>query len=115
MQSGDQWTPAPNQPTSPVWLQTSADMFDAQRPYVLLDQFAQSISPSGMRQYIVLQDWNGTAQITVILEVYDNQPVLRYSLRYRNLTASPVYVNWINMLPWTFGDSGQSYTAFRVN
>ena len=115
LQSGDQWTPSPNRPTSPVRLQAGTDVFDAQRPFLLLDQYTQNVNPSGLRQYIVLQDLNSAAQITVILEVYDNQPVLRYSLRYRNLTASQVYVTWINMLPWTFDDAGQRYTAFRVN
>ena len=115
LQSGDQWTPSPNRPTSPVRLQTGTDVFDAQRPFLLLDQYTQQVKPSGVRQYIVLQDLSGAARITVILEVYDNQPVLRYSLLYRNLTASPAYVGWINMLPWTFDDAGQLYTAFRVN
>ena len=115
LQSGDQWTPSANRPTSPVRLQAGADVFDAQRQFVLLDQYSQPVNPSGVRQYVVLQDLNSAAQITVILEVYDNQPVLRYSLIYRNLTASQVYVNWINMLPWTFDDSGQRYTAFSVN
>ena len=115
LQSGDQWTPSPNRPTSPVRLQAGTDVFDAQRPFLLLDQYTQNVNPSGLRQYIVLQDLNSAAQITVILEVYDNQPVLRYSLRYRNSTASQVYVSWINMLPWTFDDGGQRYTAFRVN
>jgi hypothetical protein len=115
LESGDQWTPAANQPTSPVWLEVGTDLFNAQRPFLLLDQYSQNVSPSGVRQYIVLQDLNSAAQITVILEVYDNQPVLRYSLLYRNPTASQVYVNWINMLPWTFDGAGQRYTAFRVN
>ena len=115
LQSGDQWTPSLNRPTSPVRLQTGTDVFDAQRPFLLLDQYTQQVKPSGVRQYIVLQDLSGAARITVILEVYDNQPVLRYSLLYRNLTASPAYVGWINMLPWTFDDAGQLYTAFRVN
>ena len=115
LQSGDQWTPAPNQPTSPVWLQVGTDVFNAQRPFLLLDQYSQILNHSGQRQYIVLQDLNSGAQITVILEVYDNQPVLRYSLVYRNPTASQVYVSWINMLPWTFDGARQRYTAFRVN
>ena len=115
LQSGDQWMPSPNRPTSPVRLEVGADVFDAQRPFLLLDQYIQTIDPSGLRQYIVLQDLNSAARITVIFEVYDNQPVLRYSLIYRNLSASQVYVSWINMLPWTFDDAGQSYTAFRVN
>jgi hypothetical protein len=116
LQSGDQWTASPNRPTSPVRLQVGTDVFNAQRPFLLLDQYPQSISnPSGVRQYIVLQDLISAAQITVILEVYDNQPVLRYSLVYRNPTASQVYVSWINMLPWTFDGAGQRYTAFSVN
>ena len=115
LESGDQWTPSPNRPTSPVGFRAGADVFDARRPFLLLDQYRQSINPSGLRQYIVLQDLANAAQITVILEVYDNQPVLRYSVSYRNLTASQVYVSGIDMLPWTFDDAGQSYTAFRVN
>jgi hypothetical protein len=115
LQSGDQWTTSPNRPTSPVRLQAGTDVFDAQRPFLLLDQYTQTVNPSGLRQYIVLQDLTSPAQITVLLEVYDHQPVLRYSLLYRNLTASQVYVSRINMLPWTFDDAGQSYTAFRVN
>jgi alpha-galactosidase len=115
LRSGDQWTPSPNRPISPVRLQAGTDVFDAQRPFLLLDQYTQQVKPSGLRQYIVLQDLNNAARITVILEVYDNQPVLRYSLRYRNLTGSQVYIRWIDMLPWSFDDAGQPYTAFRVN
>jgi hypothetical protein len=115
LQSGDQWTPALNQPTSPVWLQVGTDVFNAQRPFLLLDQYIQTVDPSGVRQYIVLQDLNSGVRITVILDVYDNQPVLRYSLLYQNPTASQVYVSWINMLPWTFDGAGQRYTAFTVN
>ena len=58
LQSGDQWTPSPNRPTSPVRLQAGTDVFDAQRPFLLLDQYTQSVNPSGLRQYIVLQDLN---------------------------------------------------------
>jgi hypothetical protein len=115
LQSGDQWMASPSRPTSPVRLQVGTDVFNAQRPFLLLDQYIQNVNPSGMRQYVLLQDLNSAAQITVILEVYDNQPVLRYSLLYRNPTASQVYVSWINMLPWTFDDAGQRYTVFRVN
>ena len=41
--------------------------------------------------------------------------MLRYHLRYKNLTASRVYVKSVNMLPWTFADDGKRYTALRVN
>ncbi len=115
LQSGDQWAAAANRPTSPVRLQTDHAIFDANTQFMLVAQYAQSIAPGGIRQFIVLQDLKGRAQITVIFEMYDKQPVLRYSLKYKNLTSTTNHVTWINMVPWTFADLGQRYTAFRVN
>jgi hypothetical protein len=115
LHSGDVWTGSANRPVSPIDIRTNSDLFDAQRPFQLVDQYTRKIDPNGLRQYIVLQDLNGAAQITVILEVYDNQPVLRYSLELRNLKASTVYVTGIDMTPWSFADAGKAYTALRVN
>ena len=47
----------------------------------------------------------------MILDVYDNQPVLRYSLRYRNLTGAPQYVTSVDLLPFAFADNGQRYQS----
>ena len=63
---------------------------------------------------MVLQDTAGAAQVTVILEVYDGQPVLRFSTRYRNTGGAPVFVTAANMLPRSFGDFDQRYTTFVV-
>jgi hypothetical protein len=116
LQSGDRWTASANRTTSPIRLQTDTDLFDAQTPFQFVSQSSQNISaPAGVRQSIVLQDLNNRAQITVVFEMYDNQPLLRYSLKYRNLTATTTHVTWINMVPWTFDDLGKRYTAFRVN
>ena len=115
LQSTDRWVAATNRPTSPVRLQTDHAFFDAGTQFLLVAQYAQSISPGGIRQFIVLQDVQGRAQITVIFEVYANQPVLRYMLNYKNLTSATNHVTAINMVPWTFADIGQRYTAFRVN
>lgn len=113
--SGDTWTANPNQPTSPVQFTAGTDTFDANRSFTLIDQYTQTIQPSGVRQYIVLQDLTGVAQITVRLEVYDGQPVLRYGTTYRNTGGSPVYVTAANMLPWNFADRGTRYTTLVVN
>jgi hypothetical protein len=115
LRNGDLWMAPVNQPSSPIHLQAGNDVFDAGRQYTLLDQYTLDDSPSGVRQVIVLQDLAGAAQITVIFDIYDNQPVLRYHLRYRNITGGTAYVTWIDMLPWTFDDAAQQYTAFRVN
>jgi len=112
---GDHWVAAPGQPSSPVRLVAGSEVYDAQRQYSLLNQWTQTTTPSGVRQYITLQDLKGTAQITVVLEMYDNQPILRYHLRWRNRLASTVYINSVNLLPWAFSDAGQTYVAMRVN
>jgi alpha-galactosidase len=115
LQSGDQWTASPNRPTSPIRLQADADLFDAQTNFFLIAQYAESVNPGGVRQFIVLQDVKGRARITVILDLFNDHPVLRYSLKYKNLTSAATHITWINMVPWTFDDLGKRYTAFRVN
>jgi alpha-galactosidase len=115
LQAGDVWNTSPNRPTSPVRLQADKDVFDAQTQFLLTAQYAESINPGGVRQTVVLQDVRGRAQITVIFEMYNNNPVLRYSLKYKNLTAATTHINFINMVPWTFDDGGKRFTALRVN
>lgn len=115
LESGDVWKASPNRPASPVRLQADNEAFDAQRPFLLQTQHWESVNPGGVRQFIVLQDLKGAARITVVFELYDNQPVLRYSLRYQNLTPATAHITSINMAPWTFDDAGKRFTAFRVN
>src|SRR5262249_33114747 len=102
LHSGDRWTASPNQPSALIRLQAGGEVFDAQRQYTLRDQSVVGISPSGIRQNIVLDDLSGAARFTIVLEVFDGQPVLHYSVIYRNLTASTVVVSSFNLLPWTF-------------
>jgi alpha-galactosidase len=113
--TGDQWLPPQGQPTSPIHFTAGPDTFDAQRQYTLADQYAQNLDPCGIRQFIVLQDLTGVAQITLTLEVFDGQPALRYQTHYRNTGGVSAYVTDANMLAWNFGDLDRRYTAFRVN
>ena len=74
--------------------------------------------PSSRQGFARSSCWNdaqGAAQITVNIDIYDNQPVIRFSLGYRNLTASPQYITLVDMLPFAFADFGQRYTTMRVN
>lgn len=113
--SGDAWTAFADR-SAPIRLRAGNEIYDADRLYQLVDQsVAQLGSGAGVRQYIVLQDLQKTAQFTVIVDVYDDQPVVRYRVRYRNLTASTAYVSSVNLLPWSFADARRRYTAMRVN
>src|SRR5690348_15698889 len=98
LRSGDRWTAAINQPSALIRWQAGSEVFDAQRQYMLMGQSVQTL-PTGVRQTIVLQDLKGTAQFTVVLNAYDDQPVIRYSIIYRNVTGSNVTVTAVNLLP----------------
>ena len=112
--SGDVWTAPPGQASTPIRLQLGGQVYNESTPYTLSDQYTQSI-PNGIRQLIVLQDANSTLLITVVFDLYDNQPVLRYHLRVRNLGSSSLFATYADMLPWSFDDAGRRYTALRVN
>ena len=113
-QSGDVWMPPSGQTSTPVRLQLGGTLYDESRQYTLSDQYTQSL-PNGVRQLIVLQDVNGSGLITLVLDIYDNQPVLRYHARFHNLGSSTLFATYADMLSWNFGDLGKRYTAMRVN
>jgi alpha-galactosidase len=115
MQSGDLWTSPAAQSSSLIHLQAGSELFDVNRQYTLVDQYIQNTTTTGVRQVIVLDDNSGAARITVNLDIYDGQPVLRYSVRYHNRTAAPQYLTLVDMLPFAFADFGQRYTTLRVN
>jgi alpha-galactosidase len=113
-QSGDVWMPRWGQITTPIRLQLGGDVYDESRQYTLFDHYTQSL-PNGIRQMIVLQDTNGASLITLVLDLYDNQPVLRYHARFRNLGSNTVYAKSADMLSWNFADLGRRFTALHVN
>jgi alpha-galactosidase len=106
--------PPAGQISTPIRLQLDGEVYDESRQYALSDQYTQSL-PNGIRQLIVLQDIKGASLITLVLDLYDNQPVLRYHARIRNRGSSTVFAQSADMLSWNFGDFGKRYTALHVN
>jgi hypothetical protein len=115
LQSGDLWYPSPDHLSTPIHFQAGNELYDSSRSYALIDQYTQNTTPAGIRQFIVLQDLQKTALVTLVLELYDDHPVLRYRLRYRNLTGATASIKAVNLLPWNFADLGNHYSALRVN
>jgi hypothetical protein len=115
LRAGDLWAPPSGGSSNLIRMQAGNQVYDGGRMYTLVDQYTQSTSAPGVRQVIVLEDVDHTARFTVSLEVYNHQPVLRYNICYRNLTGSAQYVTSVEMLPWTFSDLHQRYSALRVN
>src|SRR5579883_2304921 len=113
-QTGDGWMVPAGQVSTPIRLELGGDVYDESRQYTLADQYTQSL-PNGIRQLVVLQDVKAATLVTLVFDVYDNQPVLRYHARVRNLGSSTVFVKYADMLSWNFSDAGKRFTALHVN
>ncbi len=72
------------------------------------------IGGDGGRQTIVLSDIQRAGQITLEFELYDNLPVLRYGVRFRNGRSSIVNVLAASPVVWNLSDASEQYRAFRV-
>jgi hypothetical protein len=115
LRTGDVWRAPANELPAFIRMQVGNELYDSGRMYTLVDHSTGATAAPGIRQTIVLRDLDNTALFTVTVEVYDEQPVARYGVRYRNLTGVTRRVTSVNLLPWTFADVNRRYTAFRVN
>ncbi len=114
LHKGSVWNASPAHPSSPIRFKVDGVWFDALTQFQITSETQQPFD-GGIRQLIDLEDRAQTAHIQLTLELYDNQPVLRYYVKYRNLTSQTKYVQWLNMMPWAFADDGKGFTAFAVN
>jgi alpha-galactosidase len=112
---GTVWAPSPDHPSSPLHFSVDDQAFDESTQYVLVDQSQKAIGRGGHRQVIVLRDSENRVQVTLSLELYRNQPVLRHSVTIENLASQQVFVTDADMLPWSFADKGRDYTSFTVD
>src|ERR1051325_4275828 len=62
LRTGDTWRAPAGRPSALIRLQAGSETYDAQRMYALVDQYQQATSVPGIRQFIVLEDLQKTAQ-----------------------------------------------------
>ena len=114
LRTGRLWGPPPDRRSSPIDLVVSGSGIGADSHFRLISQSAGAIARQGYRQTIVLQEAITLGQVTLELEMFANQPVLRYRVLYRNVSGAPQRVRRANLLPWTFDTLGRRYRLFRV-
>jgi len=114
LRTGDAWVAPQGAPSSPVRLRVLGRSYGPGTMYRLVEHHFEAISPDGLRQTIVIEDLAATAQFRIELEMYADQPVLRYSVRFRNLQPHRVHVRLADMLPFNLASQGKNYIAFRV-
>lgn len=115
LESGDKWTAPEGKASSPIRLQVNAEMLDAATEFRLAGQSSDAIPREGRRQTITLDDVRGRGQVTLEMEMYEGQPVLRYRVRFRNTSVKRATVKRADMLPWNLDHAQRTVRAFRVN
>lgn len=113
--TGRAWVPPEGQNWAPFRLQVGSEILGPDTSFRLVSQSARAIARRGYRQVIVLEDLRGYGRLTLELELYEDQPVLRYRSRFRNLQASRVYLRAADMLPWGFAEADRTFRVLRVN
>ncbi|MBI4910292.1 MAG: alpha-galactosidase [Acidobacteria bacterium] len=113
---GDVWKAPENVISSPIRFATTGTAVDAYIPLRFISESTQQIDRRGTRLSLVFDQNDGGFRIFLNLELFEDQPVLRYSVRVRNTLERERHVRMADMLSWNFAEPrGNSFRAMRVN
>ncbi len=115
LKTGDIWRSPEDALSSPIRFATENTAVDAWIPVRLVSHSRQAIDRRGMRQNIVLDELSGGFRIFLAIELFQHQPVMRYSVRVKNLLDRPRRVRMADMLSWHFSEPGNQFRLLRVN
>jgi alpha-galactosidase len=114
LRSGDEWLPAIAVSSSPIRLRVDTVQFGPQTAFQLVSQVWQTPSSDSGRLTIVLTDIYRTGEVILEFELYEDLPVLRYGVRFRNTRSHTVFVKEASPVAWEFSDAGEQYRALRI-
>jgi alpha-galactosidase len=112
--SGQIWKAADGEASSPISVRLGSATYNADTPVRLLDQHVENPDAKTARQVIVLADLGGSVQITLQLEMYSGQPVLRHRVAITNLGFKSLFARAADVVPYSFAADAQTYNLFRV-
>lgn len=109
------WMASATHVSAPFSFTWNGQKFDGRGPYTLVDQYTLTTARNGMRQVIALTDNEGKVRIELHLDLFLNQPVLRFRSVLTNLSATPAVITASDMLPMSVSDANGPFRVFRVN
>jgi hypothetical protein len=112
--NGNMWGVPDGVASSPISVRMGGASYAAKTAFSLVDQYIERPNASTVRQVIVLEDLDNTAQIQVQLELYEGQPVLHHRVIVTNHTVKAEYVTFADMAPYTFAANVQAISLFKV-
>ncbi len=116
LRNGEVWRAANQSVSSPIRFATTEEAVDGFSPLRIVSQSVQHIERgNGLRQTIVFDTLDEHFRLKLSLEIYDGQPVLRYSTVIENLMAETQRIRMADMLSWNLLAPDQDYRILRVN
>lgn len=115
LKSGDVWKQHPGIVSSPIRFASEINAVDAYMPLRFVQESQQRIDRRGMRQNLVFDELNGGFRIFLSLELYEDQPVLHYSVRIRNMQQEARRIRMADMLSWNFEVPNAKLRLLEVN
>jgi alpha-galactosidase len=116
LRNGETWQAANQLASSPIRFASAEEAVDAYIPLNLISQSVQRIAGGkGLRQTIVFDEQDGAFRISLSLEIYERQPVLRYSTVVQNVSGNSQRIRMADMLSWNFASPESDYRMLRVN
>ena len=110
------WPALPTLNSSPIRFTLDATTYNANTAWTLASQSSTCAGSKSCTLSIHLLDAAKAVRVTLDLDIYSGQPVLRHSVRVTNLKSTPALVTSADMLPYSFGGgSDRRYRVFRVN
>lgn len=110
------WLADPDKPSSPIHFVADGLEVDSRTPMRLILENVERIDRyNGVRLKLEFEELSSNLRIEVALEVYGQHPVLRQSVRVRNLGANTRLIEMADMLPWVIREEGAAPTITRVN
>lgn len=109
------WEAGKSDASCPVRIVTTLANYGCWTQYRLVSQSVRALPGGGQRQTIVLDEIKSTARFFISLEIHRDFPVIRQSIRMRNLRPNRAVVTDADLLPLTLAGGAAPYDTLRLH
>lgn len=109
------WRAREESPSCPIRIVTSQANYGCWTRYRLVSHSIRPLPGAGHRQTIVLDAADSSVRFFISLEIFRDFPVIRQSIRMRNLRPNRAVITDADLLPLTLADDHGPFETLRVH
>lgn len=109
------WRAREQNPSCPIRIVTSLANYGCWTNYRLVSHSIRALPKGGHRQTIVLDDTKSTARFFISLEMFQDFPVIRQSIRMRNVRPNQAVITEADLLSLSLDDEHGPFESLRVH